>query len=349
MDMLQSFPKTVCLTITNNCNMRCKMCAQWSDEGYIKNGIHAVSYTGKMLSYERLLCVIDEVAENKALLIIRGGEPLLYPRIDEVVIYAKSKQVELSLETNGWLLDRHAEVLVKNKLDNLRLSLDGPEEIHDLVRGRKGAYARLKKGLEVLAGYEKKYGYEISKGIACTISGHNYASLAALPDAVRDIGLKEVCIVPYYYFPEQIGKAYEKIMQEEFSCKAYSWKGFHHENSGVDPEAFITVLHQYKKNVLGLIDVPYMELSDDEYRAWFSESTSTVCTENCANLNGLLDIQPDGSVNFCVDFPDYVIGNAEEHSLKDLWTSERARKFREYRSSKQLPICYRCANKFMGL
>ncbi len=31
-----SFPQTVSFTLTNACNLRCRMCGQWSDEEYIR-------------------------------------------------------------------------------------------------------------------------------------------------------------------------------------------------------------------------------------------------------------------------------------------------------------------------
>ncbi len=31
----REFPQIVTLTVTNQCNLRCRMCAQWSEEGYM--------------------------------------------------------------------------------------------------------------------------------------------------------------------------------------------------------------------------------------------------------------------------------------------------------------------------
>ena len=32
------FPASVSFTITNACNLRCQMCGQWSEEGYVRTG-----------------------------------------------------------------------------------------------------------------------------------------------------------------------------------------------------------------------------------------------------------------------------------------------------------------------
>jgi radical SAM protein with 4Fe4S-binding SPASM domain len=59
-------------------------------------------------------------------------------------------------------------------------------------------------------------------------------------------------------------------------------------------------------------------------------------------------VQPDGNVNFCVDFPDYSIGNVADSTLHQMWHSERARRFRELRSAREMPVCFRCGAKYMG-
>lgn len=343
------FPKMVSLTVTNRCNLRCRMCAQWSEEGYMQRQGSKDSYTGTIIPFETLLKVVDEVREHGASLDIRGGEPLLYPRIMELLAYIKTKEVPIvTLETNAVLLKKYAESLVKLKLDLLIISVDGPEEIHDHVRGVKGTFARLRQGLQELEKHEQSYGYKIPRSITCTLSSDNFLGLSAMPDVARSLGFKNICIVPYYFVPEKQGLAYEKLMREVFACEAYSWRGFHHEESGVDVDLFLTQLEEFKSRLGEIQSFPYMAFTDEEYREWYSTSDTTVHQAGCNNIWGLLDVQPDGNVNFCVDFPDYAIGNVAESSLHQIWHSDRARRFREQRTAGELPVCYRCGAKYMG-
>jgi MoaA/NifB/PqqE/SkfB family radical SAM enzyme len=345
---LADFPKVVSLTVTNQCNLRCQMCAQWSEEGYMQQKKPNDSYSGIVVPFDSLLKVVDEVHEHGVPLIIRGGEPLLYPHILELLTYIKSKGVSLSLETNGVLLKKYAETLVKLKIDQLIISLDGPEEIHDYVRGVKGTFARLRESLQELETYESRYEYKIPRSVTCTLSGYNYQGLGEVPEAARSLGIDTLCIVPYYYIPEKQGLAYEKLMREMGGGEAYSWRGFHHEESGVEVDEFLAQLKTFNLNLGELQSYPYMAFTDDEYREWYSKSDTTVHQFRCNNIWGLLDVQPDGNVNFCVDFPDYAIGNVVESSLYQIWHSDRARKFREMRSGMETPVCYRCGAKYMG-
>ena len=91
-----------------------------------------------------------------------------------------------------------------------------------------------------------------------------------------------------------------------------------------------------------------MPLSEDEYRTWLSDPISPVGLTHCNNVEKLIDIQPHGEANFCIDFPDYTIGNVQELTIEEIWNGERAARFREYRQRKPLAVCYRCGAKYMA-
>jgi hypothetical protein len=137
-------------------------------------------------------------------------------------------------------------------------------------------------------------------------------------------------------------------MAAAFDTQAYSWIGFHHEQSGVDPRAFEQQHRRYLANLEGLVDFPYLPLSGEQYRAWFSNATTPVFPMRCTNVEKLIDVQPNGDANFCVDFPDYVIGNVRQASIAEIWNGERAERFRRYRREQPLPVCCRCGAKFMS-
>jgi MoaA/NifB/PqqE/SkfB family radical SAM enzyme len=228
------------------------------------------------------------------------------------------------------------------------VSVDGPEAIHDSVRGVNGSYKKIKENIALINELEIDNEKKIGKSICFTISRFSYRGLGEMPDVVRDMGINSVNIVPYYYFPEELGKNYEKELDKNFNCKAFSWRGFHHEDSGIDFETFREQLRKYKSNLNEISDFPYMPLSEEEYKIWFNDSITPVGTINCMNVEKLIDIQPDGDANFCVDFPDYTIGNVKESSIKDIWDSTAAVQFRTYRRENPLPICYRCGAKYMS-
>lgn len=105
---------------------------------------------------------------------------------------------------------------------------------------------------------------------------------------------------------------------------------------------------RYVANLEDLENYPYVVLSDAEYRTWFEDAATPVGSLKCMNVEKLIDIQPNGEVNFCVDFPDYTIGNVLEGTIEGIWNGERAQRFRNYRREKPLAVCYRCGAKYIS-
>jgi MoaA/NifB/PqqE/SkfB family radical SAM enzyme len=279
---------------------------------------------------------------------LRGGEVFLFPGIIGLLDHLNAKGVFISIDTNGTLLGKYAADIVRIGNIHLSISVDGPEEIHDQVRGVKGCFGRVRESVALLNELESSAGKTISKSITFTISPYSYRGLGVMPDVARSLSIPTICIVPYYYYPEEVGKRYDAEMQEVFGCSAFSWRGFHHESSEVDADEFVEQLRRYQAGLGDVYSYPYMPLTEDEYRIWFGAPVALVGPPQCANVERLIDIQPDGSANFCVDFPDYVIGNVQEASIEEIWNGERAARFRAYRRTRPLAVCYRCGAKYMS-
>ena len=230
---------------------------------------------------------------------------------------------------------------------HLIISVDGPEPVHDAVRGVPGTFQRVKEGAARLAELEAQGGNKISRSICFTISQYNYHSLGSMPDVARSLGLASISIVPYYYFPEAVGQRYADELRS-LGCSSFSWNGFHHEESGVDFDEFERQYHQYLATLGEVYSYPYLPLNEQQYQAWFADTQTPVGYPNCLNVEKLVDIQPDGSANFCVDFVDYSFGNVTSASIETLWNSERAERFRQYRREHPLAVCHRCGAKYMS-
>ncbi len=341
-----AFPQSISFTITNTCNLRCQMCGQWSQEGYIRAQAGRRPPEMQLDDWKR---VVDELAQHGiGSLLIRGGEPFLYPHIAELLEYIHAKGMFISIDTNGTQLSRYAALITQLGKIHLTISVDGPEEIHDQVRGVPGTFRRLSEGVAALHALEKEGGQKISLSINFTISPYSYRGLGVMPEVARQLGIPTACIVPYYYVPAAMGEAYGAELQAQFGCRAFSWRGFHHEDSGIDFDVFKAEYQKYRAALGEVYSYPYMDLSEEDYRRWFASPDAPVGAIACTNVEKLIDVQPGGDANFCVDYPDYTFGNVREATLEELWNSERAVRFRNYRRQKPLPVCYRCGGKYMS-
>lgn len=140
-------PLHLLVEITSQCNLSCRMC-----------NIHHDSKAGLVISDELLEGTYALAGSAKTVSPFGLGEPLLHPRITEIVGRYKSLGLSVGLTTNGMLLgERVAKGLITNGLDQLALSIDAAEPVlfskirrgADLVRisGNVTALNRLKEDL----------------------------------------------------------------------------------------------------------------------------------------------------------------------------------------------------------
>ncbi len=130
--------------ITSCCNLRCSFC-----------NLHRIrpSFT---VSERDAREWIRQLADAKHVYFgIGGGEPLLVPYVFDLLGLAKGSGIPYThLVTNGILLDEAcARAAAEAKVSEISISLDGPPEVHDALRGLEGAYVRVLGAVEMLHTY----------------------------------------------------------------------------------------------------------------------------------------------------------------------------------------------------
>jgi pyrroloquinoline quinone biosynthesis protein E len=123
-------PFSITFILTHRCNFRCEYC-------------DVPQAAGREMSGEEWRRAIDELAAiGMARASFSGGEALLRPDAVEIISHARHRGLVTSLNSNAWLAGEQLDALA-GVLDMLVLSLDGPEEVHDRVRRRRGSYAKV--------------------------------------------------------------------------------------------------------------------------------------------------------------------------------------------------------------
>lgn len=134
---------------TMSCNLSCVHCYVPSSPNIkIKNE----------LSTEEIFKIID-FAHKKNVREIRltGGEPLIRKDIIDIINYATSKGLFVSIETNGLLISEEFLQSLKDPLKvSFGVSLDGPKEIHEKIRG-KGTFDKTVNSIVLLKKYNINY------------------------------------------------------------------------------------------------------------------------------------------------------------------------------------------------
>lgn len=118
--VLPYFPARLWVETTSHCNLRCPLCPN-RDLPAKNRGF---------LSFELFESVVDQAAGRvRDFYLFHRGEPLLHPRLPEMVAYAENRGIATRLHTNATLLTPAlGERLLDSGLSLLSFSLDGSDE-----------------------------------------------------------------------------------------------------------------------------------------------------------------------------------------------------------------------------
>lgn len=145
------------------------------------------------MSTRQILRVLRELSSIGCLRVsFSGGEPTLRDDIGWLVDGCAALGMVPEMNSSGHgVADRIGEL---GGLRLLKLSLDGPEEIHDEVRGRKGSY------VEVMEALRAARGAGIRTVLVTTITSRNVGQLDHVLELARDAGVFAAFqpIKPYY-------------------------------------------------------------------------------------------------------------------------------------------------------
>lgn len=171
--------KEVIISITNRCNLRCRMC----DIPGVKSG---------ELSTDQWKAVINDASRLGAQTIVfSGGEPLLREDIFELIYFAKKNKLNACLTSNGCLIDGQvASRLAASGVNVVNISIEGGKETHDHLRG-EGSFEKAISGLDNL----RKQGIEST--VASTVSRYNYEELPYILEVAKNYGATTVRLQPF--------------------------------------------------------------------------------------------------------------------------------------------------------
>jgi radical SAM protein with 4Fe4S-binding SPASM domain len=168
----------------------------------------AAKYPGE-LDWSQMKAVVDDLAAYEIpSLLLSGGEPLIHPRFFDLIDYAGSRGVKLTLSTNGTLITpENAALLKAAEVAYVGISLDGIGAVHDKFRGKQGAFKAAVEGFAACHDVGQK------TGLRLTLTRHTVSDIERILDFIEQENIQRVCF--YHLVPSGRGGALQILRPEE--------------------------------------------------------------------------------------------------------------------------------------
>ena len=270
-------PSRVYLDVTNACQLRCRHCCTSSG-----------APRADELELDEILSVVDQVrAMGVERLVISGGEPLRRPGLATILEHARSLGLQVTLLTNGLLIDEDWTQRLVALQVRVKISLDGATAAtHDFLRG-KGAFERT---CAVLRGLSAAGAPDLT--VHYTVHRKNLAELSSLPDLLSRLGVKNVVIGTIK--PSGRARSNHQLLI---------------------PPHMIPYVQQRVRAIQRHAGITLCQLQD---RGWEGFGCPATCNK--------LGLTASGRLTTCAFFgQEYLGGSIRQHSLETLWRDHLTR------------------------
>jgi MoaA/NifB/PqqE/SkfB family radical SAM enzyme len=302
------------------CNCRCLMCDIWKDNKNLRQ-----------LTEDDVRGLLDSLKTlGTQQVVMSGGEALLNSGFFQLCALLKQQDIHITLLSTGLLLERHAENLLR-WVDDVIVSLDGDESMHDHIRNTPGAFRKLKEGIARLKSMDPAYPITART----VIHKSNFRIWPDILAAAQTMGLDRISFLPAdttsHAFNRQQAWGEERQMEvlpSEDELPALQ-------------EVLDRLIRDHSKLFLhGFIaeSPAKLQLIHEYYSAAYNHNPYPSKKCNAPWVSAV--VEADGAVRPCF-FHD-VVGNIHEEGLADIINGEKAFRFRKELDMDCNSTCQKC-------
>lgn len=325
--------KLIHLQLTLKCNLNCSFCGQYGEKGFMHGKAVAE------LSLSEWLKIIEEIHLESAKqniipeFIIWGGEPLVSTHFSNIFRALKDNGFKVSLVTNGVLLEQFYEV-INETVDTIFISLDGPKEVHEKIRGQQGIYKK------IISGIKKLDSAKVEIINLLTICEENIDALLEFPVDLAKIGFSKTIYQNLIYCSSVQAGSYTQWLKKGFNQDIKKLASWVTDEFGEWINKLPSIIAEIENRKYPIeVELFPHELNSKNILDWFNPEVELKDKSiQCMMPYRHLHINPDGNAHFCVDFNDFNLGNVVKEGVYELFNSATAEKFRQGCN----PLCKHC-------
>lgn len=336
----------VYFSVNSACGLACKMC----DFGI--GNREASLYKALRPTEEKTILAADLVIQRclearpdlEAVHFI-GTEPLFHPDIPRMVREVKAGGIKVIVTTNGLRLDRMLVPVLEAGVDELWISIDGPPETHDDIRGHDGLFEIIRTALRTHAdaiAKAKARGFRLC--ISCAISPLNHHLLGDMVRATADLPFDLYWLTHLNYITPEIAAAHSR-RHPQYKIAASTVTIPEMETSRVNPFVLYRALREAEREAIALgrqiESVPALDfLGVMEH---YGQPERPVGKPHCQAPSSCVEVASDGSVSVMSRCYQMDTGNIHTQSLRSIFLGETLTGFRSFLAREGLqPPCLRC-------
>ena len=332
------------------CNLDCTYCFFLSKELLYPGDRFRMA---DRVLHEWIRQTIEAHRTPEVVLAFQGGEPTLLGLdfFRRAVAYAREcadgRAIELSIQTNGTLLDDAWARFLHDEHFLVGLSMDGPPAMHDAYRVDKHGrptYDRVRGAWDLLQRHD------VDTNILCTVNAANAGHPLEVYRHFRDdLGARFIQLIPIV----------ERATAGELDAANRGWRGADDErplyvqhgdlvtDRTVGSEQWgaflIAVFDEWVRRDVGTVFVPTF---DAALAAWLGMPPGLcIFRETCGDA---LALEHNGDVYSCDHFvePDYRLGNITTTHVVELVASPKQRAFGQAKAGTLPRYCRECDVRF---
>lgn len=299
------------------CNLNCAHC--WINPEYQKEGETSSLHLDPAL-VEKALTQGKPLGLSSVKL--TGGEPLLNPRIKEIIELISSEGMSIIIETNGTLVDKNmAQFLASTeKFGFISVSLDGADaETHEELRRVEGSFDKAVQGIRNLV----EVG--IRPQMICTLHRKNVSQIREIIALAKSLGCASVKL----NHVQHVGRG--RDFDNELSLSVLEIINL---NDQLEEELISSA------GIPIVLDIPFAFQKPTR----FLRSRPGKC-----NIHNIIGLLANGDLALCgigSSVEDLVYGNLNTDNIEDIWeNSPKLAELRRLIPDELEGICSKCIHK----
>jgi MoaA/NifB/PqqE/SkfB family radical SAM enzyme len=262
--------------------------------------------------------------------VLTGGEPLMHSDLGKLCSFFRDLNIRLTLLTTGLLLQRRAET-VATCFDEVIVSLDGPEPVHDQIRRVPGAFRLIESGVAAV----RRHAQTLRISCRTTVQKANHLALRSTVLAAKQLALDRISFLSADVSSQAFNRLQPWAVDRQDEI-ALTWSELHALEEEIEL-LLVTCEADIRTGFVAENEHKLRGLAN-RFREHLDHSRPKAPLCNAPWVSAVVEV--DGTVRPC--FFHSPVGSLRHATLEEAINSDAALTFRSSLNVADNPVCQSC-------